>query len=52
MTREDIGNFLGVKLETVSRTLSQLQQDGILSVQNKSIKINNLEALKRAIGFH
>ena len=52
MTREDIGNFLGVKLETVSRTLSQLQQDGVLSVQNKSIKINNLEALKRAMGFH
>jgi CRP/FNR family transcriptional regulator, anaerobic regulatory protein len=52
MTREDIGNFLGVKLETVSRTLSQLQQDGVLSVQNKSIKIISLEALKRAMGFH
>ncbi|CAG9187739.1 Fumarate and nitrate reduction regulatory protein [Cupriavidus pinatubonensis] len=45
MTREDIGSFLGVTLETVSRTLSKFQQEGLLTVQGKSIELLNLDAL-------
>ncbi|MBP0630766.1 MULTISPECIES: fumarate/nitrate reduction transcriptional regulator Fnr [unclassified Cupriavidus] len=45
MTREDIGSFLGVTLETVSRTLSKFQQEGLLTVQGKSIELINLDAL-------
>ncbi|SDD85065.1 CRP/FNR family transcriptional regulator, anaerobic regulatory protein [Cupriavidus sp. YR651] len=45
MTREDIGSFLGVTLETVSRSLSRFQQEGLLTVQGKSIELLNLDAL-------
>lgn len=45
MTREDIGSFLGMTLETVSRTLSKFQQEGLLTVQGKSIELLNLDAL-------
>ena len=45
MTREDIGSFLGVTLETVSRTLSKFQREGLLTVQGKSIELINLDAL-------
>jgi len=45
MTREDIGSFLCVTLETVSRTLSKFQQEGLLTVQGKSIELINLDAL-------
>jgi CRP/FNR family transcriptional regulator len=46
MTREEIGNYLGLKLETVSRTFSKFVEDGILEVQQRAIKIINLDALK------
>ncbi|WQD84610.1 fumarate/nitrate reduction transcriptional regulator Fnr [Cupriavidus oxalaticus] len=45
MTREDIGSYLGVTLETVSRTLSKFQQEGLLAVQGKSLDLLNLDAL-------
>ena len=49
MTLEEIGSYLGLKLETVSRGLSRLQDEGLLSVQNKKIRIHQLDALKRAM---
>ncbi|QBY55780.1 fumarate/nitrate reduction transcriptional regulator Fnr [Cupriavidus oxalaticus] len=45
MTREDIGSYLGVTLETVSRTLSKFQQEGLLAVRGKSVELLNLDAL-------
>ncbi|MDT9121612.1 helix-turn-helix domain-containing protein, partial [Escherichia coli] len=30
MTREEIGSYLGMKLETVSRTFSKFVEDGII----------------------
>ena len=45
MTRRDIGNYLGVSLETVSRAISTLSAQGIISVNRRSIKINKPEAL-------
>jgi CRP/FNR family transcriptional regulator len=47
MTRGEIGSYLGLKLETVSRTLSKLQDEGIISVQNKLLALNDLTRLKR-----
>jgi CRP/FNR family transcriptional regulator len=47
MTREDIGCYLGMKLETVSRTLSRFQDSGWLDVAQKRIAIRNFEALRR-----
>ncbi len=47
MTRGDIGNYLGLKLETISRTLSKFQEEGLISVQNKHLVLNDLARLKQ-----
>ena len=46
MTREEIGSFLGLKLETVSRTFSKFALDGIIDVKQRHVHILNTEALK------
>ncbi len=46
MTRHEIGSYLGLTLETVSRTLSAFNEIGLISVDQRAIEINNLEALK------
>ena len=46
MTREEIGSYLGLKLETVSRTFSKFMEDGIVEVKQKNLHILNPEALK------
>jgi CRP/FNR family transcriptional regulator len=46
MTREEIGNYLGLSLETVSRRMSSLQEDGIIVVENRIIKIRDIDALQ------
>lgn len=47
MTREEIGSYLGLKLETVSRAFSHFQELGLISVQQKHILINDLDGLKK-----
>ncbi|HQW19698.1 MAG TPA: fumarate/nitrate reduction transcriptional regulator Fnr [Rhodocyclaceae bacterium] len=49
MTREEIGSYLGLKLETVSRTFSQFQEAGLVNVQQKHIVILDGVALKRML---
>ena len=46
MTREEIGSYLGLKLETVSRAFSRFQDDGLISVQQKHIRIIDIPRLK------
>ena len=46
MTREEIGNYLGLSLETVSRRLTGLQQADIITVHNRSIKLQDIERLR------
>ncbi len=46
MTRADIGSYLGLKLETVSRTLSRMQSLGLIAVRNRHIRISDAEGLK------
>ena len=50
MTREEIGSLLGLKLETVSRILSRFQAEGMISVRNREITIQRMDALKAVIG--
>ncbi|MEK8050696.1 fumarate/nitrate reduction transcriptional regulator Fnr [Ideonella sp. DXS22W] len=45
MTREEIGSYLGLKLETVSRTFSKFQDDGILEVKQRQIRIIDQDKL-------
>ncbi len=47
MTRAEIGSYLGMKLETVSRTFSAFQQQGLLEVDKRHIRIINLDGLTR-----
>lgn len=49
MTREEIGSYLGLKLETVSRTFSKFQDEGILEVKQRDIRIIDQNALQRVI---
>jgi CRP/FNR family transcriptional regulator, anaerobic regulatory protein len=49
MTREEIGSYLGLKLETVSRTFSKFQEDGILEVKQRDIRIIEQDALQRVV---
>lgn len=49
MSRFHIANFLGLTIETVSRQLAYLTQQGIISVKQREIKINSLDALKLAV---
>ncbi|MES2938548.1 MAG: helix-turn-helix domain-containing protein [Pseudomonadota bacterium] len=48
MSRAEIGSYLGMKLETVSRTFSAFQQQRLLEVDKKHIRILDLEGLARA----
>ena len=45
MTRGDIGNYLGLTVETISRLLGRFQKSGMLAVKGKYITIENGEAL-------
>lgn len=47
MTREEIGSYLGLKLETVSRTFSKFSDDGIIEVKQRYVKIIDADALKK-----
>ncbi len=49
MTREEIGSYLGLKLETVSRTFSKFQEDGYISVQQKHIRILDIPGLRKLL---
>jgi CRP/FNR family transcriptional regulator len=48
MSRVDIGNYLGLTVETISRVFSRMQKSGILQVDNKEIEILDQEALQLA----
>ena len=50
MTREEIGSYLGLKLETISRVLSRFQQEGLIQVRNRYVRINDADALRRLVG--
>ncbi len=52
MSRIDIGNYLGLTVETVSRVFSRLQKLEILEVSNKEIKILDLDGLNEIANVH
>jgi CRP/FNR family transcriptional regulator len=49
MTREEIGSYLGLKLETVSRTFSKFVDDGIVEVKQRHVRILNPDGLKHIV---
>lgn len=49
MTREEIGSYLGLKLETVSRAFSRFQEDGLLEVKQRDIRVLDEPGLRRLL---
>jgi CRP/FNR family transcriptional regulator len=49
MTREEIGSYLGLKLETVSRAFSKFAEDGIVEVKQRHVRILDAQALRNII---
>ena len=49
MTREEIGSYLGLKLETVSRTFSKFVEEGFVEVKQRHVRIVDVDALKRIV---
>jgi CRP/FNR family transcriptional regulator len=47
MTRQEIGNYLGLQLETVSRAFSHLASEQLIAVDNKEIEIKSVDLLQR-----
>ena len=50
LTREDIGSYLGLQLETVSRVLSRFHTAGMIQIQGRAVKLLDLPALRRLAG--
>ncbi len=47
MSREEIGHYLGLKLETVSRMLSRFHDENRIDVHGKTIRIIDIERLQQ-----
>jgi len=47
MARNDIGNYLGLAVETVSRLFSRLQDEGILAVRGRHVRILDASRLRK-----
>jgi len=50
MKRNEIGNHLGLAVETVSRILTRFHDEGLLSVNRRQVEIHDFEGLKRHAG--
>jgi CRP/FNR family transcriptional regulator len=49
MSRQEIGSYLGLALETVSRLFTRFQEEGLLKVERKHVQILNLEGLQALV---
>lgn len=50
MTRSDIGEYLGLTVETVSRIFTALQKKNLIEVKNREIELLDIEALRQNVG--
>ena len=51
MTRQDIGDYLGLTLETVSRSMTKLAQRKIIAVIPDGVRILDMDRLKAVAGL-
>jgi CRP/FNR family transcriptional regulator len=52
LTRQEIGNYLGLALETVSRILTGFENSGLIQVKNRQIHIEDLQGLRDICAHH
>ncbi len=50
MTRNDIGNYLGLAVETVSRVFTRFNDSGLISVSRRYVRIDDMERLREMAG--
>jgi CRP/FNR family transcriptional regulator, anaerobic regulatory protein len=50
MTREDIGSYLGLTLETVSRLFSRLQREGMIVARQREVELKDVSRLRDLVG--
>ena len=46
MSRHDIANYLGLAVETVSRLFSRMQEDGMLAVRSRHVRLTDIDKLR------
>ena len=49
MSRQDIGNYLGLAIETVSRLFAHFQNAGVLKVNRRQVVLTDLERLRSMV---
>jgi CRP/FNR family transcriptional regulator len=49
MSREEIGNYLGLTIETISRLFSRFARDGIIKINQREVKIVDMKALNELV---
>ncbi len=49
MTRNEIGNYLGLTVETISRLLTRFQKEDLIKVDGKLITISDFDAIKQRL---
>ncbi len=49
MPRADLGNYLGLAVETVSRLLTRFSKMGLMDVKGRDVTIHDLEGLKEVV---
>jgi hypothetical protein len=49
MSREEIGSYLGIKLETVSRAFSAFAAAGLMAVDRKEVALHDFAGLQRVV---
>jgi len=50
MTREEMGNYLGLTIETVSRLMSRFQREGLIALKQRDIELKDPERLREIVG--
>jgi CRP/FNR family transcriptional regulator len=50
MTREDIGSYLGLTLETISRLFARFQREGLIASQQRDVELKNVEGMRELVG--
>jgi CRP/FNR family transcriptional regulator len=53
MRREEIGSYLGLRLETICRGIAHLRDQGLAEINGREVRIQNLDGLKQlVVGCH
>ncbi len=52
MSRNDLANYLGLAVETVSRLFTRFQEQGVLEVERKMVRILNMDGLRKLAGSY